>query len=88
MEIAIRSGAKVINLSLGDPRLPYRGPRPTRLGAIIDQFIRLHKIVLPSVPETICHGMAELGPDDGDYPKTLLRRRIAGCSTQLPPRSP
>lgn len=79
MEIAVQSGARVINLSLGDPRTPYRGPRPTGLGAVIDQFIRLHNVVV-----TISTGnympwggqISELTTEN--YPKTLLEADDSG----------
>lgn len=37
---AAQAGARVINLSLGDPRHPYRPPRPTPLAAAIDELAR------------------------------------------------
>lgn len=40
MTVAADAGARVINLSLGDPRRPYAAPRPTAVAAIVDQFIR------------------------------------------------
>jgi Subtilase family len=33
-------GARIINLSIGDPGTPYRGPRSTPVAAIIDQLAR------------------------------------------------
>jgi Subtilase family len=85
MEIALQSGAKVINLSLGDPRRPYQGPRPTELGAVIDQFIRSHKVVV-----TISAG--NYTPWDGqiseltteNYPKTLLETSDSGLLDPAP----
>jgi hypothetical protein len=85
MEIAVESGAKVINLSLGDPRFAYRGPRPTQLGAVIDQFIRLNNVVV-----TISAGnytpwndqISEL--TSGNYPKTLLEASDSGLYDPAP----
>ncbi len=37
---AADAGARVVNLSLGDPRRPYRPPRPTVLAAAIDDLAR------------------------------------------------
>jgi hypothetical protein len=34
------AGARVVNLSIGDPRRPYRPPRPTVLAAAIDDLAR------------------------------------------------
>jgi hypothetical protein len=85
MEIAVQSGARVINLSLGDPRIPYRGPRPTKLGAIIDQFIRLHKIIV-----TISTGNYRLWDSqiseltNENYPKTLLEADDSGLLDPAP----
>ncbi|MGH3544936.1 MAG: S8 family peptidase, partial [Mycobacteriales bacterium] len=51
MELAAEAGARVINLSLGDPRSPYVPPRPTAVAALIDLFIRAHRdiVVVASV---------------------------------------
>jgi hypothetical protein len=85
MEIAVQSGAKVINLSIGDPRFPYSGPRPTGLGAVIDQFIRRHQVIV-----TISTG--NYLPWDGrvdeltteNYPKTLLEANDSGLLDPAP----
>jgi subtilisin family serine protease len=85
MEIAVQSGARVINLSLGDPRIPYRGPRPTGLGAVIDQFIRLHNVVvvISTGNYKIWHGQInEL--TTGNYPKTLLEADDSGLFDPAP----
>jgi Subtilase family len=46
MEIAADAGSRVINISLGDQRNAYRGPRPTALGAIIDDFARRRNVIV------------------------------------------
>lgn len=46
MAMAADAGARVINLSLGDPRRPYVAPRPTATAALVDQFIRDHSTVV------------------------------------------
>jgi hypothetical protein len=85
MEIAVQSGAAVINLSIGDPRFPYRAPRPTALGAMIDQFIRSHKVTV-----TISAGnylpwddrIVELTSEN--YPKVLLEADDSGLLDPAP----
>lgn len=44
--LAIRAGARVINLSLGDDDHPYQAPAPTALGAVLDKLIRESDVVL------------------------------------------
>ncbi len=46
LELAANLGARVVNLSIGDPRRPYRPNRPTPLGAALDEFIRRRRIVV------------------------------------------
>ncbi|WP_211358067.1 S8 family peptidase [Amycolatopsis cihanbeyliensis] len=46
VELAIGHGARVINLSLGDPAHPYRPPRPVAIAAALDQLARQHDVVL------------------------------------------
>ena len=45
IEYAAAQGAKIVNLSIGDPRSPYRGTRPTAAAAIVDQLCRQHGLV-------------------------------------------
>jgi Subtilase family len=85
MEIAVQSGARVINLSLGDPRIPYRGPRPTQLGAIIDQFIRQHKVVIAISTGNYVpwdDRISDLTTEN--YPKTLLEADDSGLLDPAP----
>jgi hypothetical protein len=85
MEAAVQSGAQVINLSIGDPRFPYQGPRPTGLGAVIDQFIRLNKVVV-----TISSGNYLPWDDQIDdlttenYPKVALEANDSGLLDPAP----
>jgi subtilisin family serine protease len=44
--LAVNAGVRVINLSLGDIRHPYRPPRPTPLSALIDNLARDHNLVV------------------------------------------
>ncbi|MGO9164951.1 MAG: S8 family peptidase [Streptosporangiaceae bacterium] len=85
MEVAVQSGAQVINLSIGDPRFPYQGPRPTALGAVIDQFIRQNKVVV-----TISSGNYVPWNDQIDelttenYPKVMLEASDSGLLDPAP----
>jgi hypothetical protein len=80
MELAAEAGARVINLSLGDPRTPYVPPRPTAVGALVDLFIRDH----PDIVVVISAGnfpLSEHAVDAllaGTYPETLLNSEEAG----------
>ena len=46
MEAAVAAGARVINLLVGDPRFPYRPPRPTPVAAFIDQSVHQHNLIV------------------------------------------
>jgi hypothetical protein len=46
LELAADSGARVVNLSLGDERRPYRPGRPTPLAAAVDEFVRRRGVVV------------------------------------------
>jgi len=43
---AAEAGARIVNLSLGDPRRPYRPPRPTVLAAAVDDLARRLDLVV------------------------------------------
>jgi len=76
---AAEAGARVINLSLGDPRRPYCPPRPTPLAAAVDAFIREHDLIV-----VVCTGnYASVTYDGGDgpphdYPLRVLADESAG----------
>lgn len=80
MELAAEAGARVINLSLGDPRTPYVPPRPTAVAALVDLFIRDH----PHIVVVISAGnfpLSEYAFDEllaGTYVETLLNSEEAG----------
>ena len=80
MELAADAEARVINLSLGDPRSPYVPPRPTAVAALVDLFVREH----PDIVVVISTGNFPLSehPLDallaGNYPETLLNSDEAG----------
>ena len=85
MEIAVRSGAKVINLSLGDSRFPYRGPRPTQLGAEIDRFIRLHKVVVTVSTGNYTPWNGQISDlTSGNYQRHLLEASDSGLYDPAP----
>lgn len=52
MDVAVAAGARVLNVSIGDDRRPYSPPRPSVIGALVDQFIRAH----PEVVVVTCTG--------------------------------
>lgn len=79
ISFAARAGARVINLSLVDPRRPYRPPRPTPLAAAIDELAReLDLVVVISAGN---YPWANYHPDPAvltDYPLQLLDDTEAG----------
>ena len=85
MEIAVQSGARVINLSLGDPRTRIEDRARARLGAIIDQFIRLHKVVVTISTGNYAPWEGRIGElATGNYPKTLLEADDSGLLDPAP----
>ncbi len=46
LALAVAHGARVVNLSIGDPRHPYRPPAPTAIAAVLDGFARAHDVVV------------------------------------------
>lgn len=80
MAMSVEGGARVINLSLGDPRRPYVAPRPTAVGALVDQFIRDH----PEVVVVACTGNFPVLEHDTsrlvshEYVQDLLQHGAAG----------
>ena len=85
METAVQAGARVINLSVGDPRFPYKPPRPTAVAALIDQFVRQNNVIV-----TISAGnytpwndrIADLA--DNSYPRTILEAEDSGLLDPAP----
>lgn len=80
MTMAVEGGARVINLSVGDPRRPYVAPRPTAVAALVDQFIRDN----PDVVVVTCTGNFPVLEHDTsrlishEYVQDLLRHSAAG----------
>lgn len=46
LELAAAHGARVVNVSIGDPRHPYRSPAPSAIAAVLDAFARAHDAVV------------------------------------------
>ena len=80
MTMSAEAGARVINLSLGDPRRPYVAPRPTAVAALVDLFIRDH----PNVVVVTCTGNFPILEHDTsrlvsrEYVQDLLQHAEAG----------
>jgi len=84
MEIAVAAGARVINLSLGDPRRPHVPARPTPAGASVDAFIRRHPsvVVVVSVGNFVEHEVTSLL--NNTYPADALERSDVGIIDPAP----
>ncbi|GAA4982189.1 S8 family peptidase [Pseudonocardia tropica] len=79
LNLAVEGGAIVINLSLGDLRNPYSGPRPTSLGALVDEFARDNNVVIVVSAgnySTIEWFGEELS--NGTYPERILAETDGG----------
>jgi hypothetical protein len=82
---AADAGARVVNLSLGDPRRPYRPPRPTVLAAAIDDLSRRLGIVV-----VISAGNYPLAQHSraeqviNDYPTLILGDELGGLLDPAP----
>ncbi|MCU1494770.1 MAG: hypothetical protein JWO62_2534 [Acidimicrobiaceae bacterium] len=63
LDLAADAGARVINLSLGDARRPYRPSRPTPLAAQLDAFARERNIVLVISAGNYPHTLYPADPD-------------------------
>lgn len=85
METAVQVGGRVINLSVGDPRFPYRPPRPTVVAAVIDQFIRQHKVVVVvSAGNYMPWNDQTSALADNSYPRTMLEAEDSGLLNPAP----
>jgi hypothetical protein len=78
LELAVDAGARIINLSLGDPRRPYSPDRPTPLAAVLDEFVRVHDVVLVVSAGNVPLKMHTLASNDEDYTLRLLDGDDAG----------
>jgi hypothetical protein len=85
MEAAVQAGARVINLSLGDPRFPYKPPRPTAVAALIDQFARRNKVVvIVSAGNYMPWNDRTADLADSSYPRTILEAEDSGLLDPAP----
>jgi hypothetical protein len=78
-------GARVVNLSLGDPRRPYRPPRPTVLAAAIDDLAR--RLGLVVVISTGNYPLTQHSRAEGvinDYPALMLEDELSGLLDPAP----
>ncbi len=78
-------GARVINLSLGDPTRPFRPPRQPAVSAIVDHLARIHDLVIVTCtgnadPATYLESASE--DPTRDYVADLARHRETGI---IPP---
>lgn len=69
---AVEQGARIINLSLGDPRRPYTPDRPTPLAAAIDGFVREHGVVVVISTGNMPLVLHDLESHTTDYTRRLL----------------
>lgn len=82
---AADAGARVVNLSLGDPRRPYRPPRPTVLAAAIDNLARRFGLVV--VISTGNYPLAQHSRAQqviNDYPILMLGDELSGLLDPAP----
>lgn len=63
LQLAVEAGARVINLSIGDSRRPYRPARPTPLAAELDAFVRTNDVVLVISAGNYHHTLYPADPD-------------------------
>ncbi|MGH3903037.1 MAG: S8 family peptidase, partial [Pseudonocardiaceae bacterium] len=82
---AADSGARVVNLSLGDPRRPYRPPRPTVLAAAIDDLARkLRLVVIISAGNYPLAQHSRAARVINDYPTLMLGDESGGLLDPAP----
>jgi hypothetical protein len=78
MEQAVRQGARIINLSLGDSRRPYVPDRPTPLAAAIDGFVRANNVVVVISAGNMAPEQHSLDEGESDYTVRLLDQGDGG----------
>ena len=75
-------GARVINLSIGDPRIPFTGPRQLSASAVIDQLARQHGLVIVAAAGNIHPSdyLPDVVVDSAEYVEHLLAHAEAGLT--------
>ncbi len=68
---AADEGARIINLSIGDPRRPYEAARPTALAAVVDDVVRTRGVVVVVSSGNVGPTDHQLSEDD-DFTGRLL----------------
>lgn len=72
LEAAADAGARIINLSVGDPRHPYEPSRPTALAATVDDFVRRRGVVVVIAAGNMSTDSYDGELQDGDFTSRLL----------------
>jgi Subtilase family len=75
-------GARVINLSIGDPRVPFKGPRQLSASAVIDQLARQYGLVIVAAAGNIHPSdyLPGVVADSAEYIEHLLAHAEAGLT--------
>ncbi|GAA3164074.1 S8 family peptidase [Blastococcus jejuensis] len=78
LEAAAQAGARIVNVSIGDPRRPFEPPRGTPLGAALDEYIkRTGVVVVVSAGNMSINDYSSVAEPD-DYLRELLDASQAG----------
>jgi hypothetical protein len=77
----VQQGARVVNLSLGDPDTPYVGPRSTPVAALLDQLTRELDVVL--VLPTGNTAPVSYAALDETLPRAYVRQLLENTHTSM-----
>lgn len=72
LEQAATEGARIINVSVGDPRHPYTPARPTALAATVDEFIRRSGVVVVVSAGNTTRQFYDVSDGAPDFTRALL----------------
>lgn len=78
LELAAAEGARIINVSVGDPRHPYVPARPTALAATVDEFIRRSGTVVVVSTGNTHTGFYDVSYGAPDFTAALLESNDSG----------